>query len=98
MRFEGAASVMEMEACIMTQGLIFAIALITVVSTAFLIQMGRKEHVEEERLGDGEDLVGGPMTRVDRGKELAQTVRMVMRLKRKMRRFKERKNAQNKTD
>ena len=81
----------------MTQGFIFAVALMTVVSASFLLKMGRKEQEEEEeKYNDG--LADGPKIRVDRGKKLAQTVRMVMRLKRKLRRFKERRNVQNKTD
>ena len=94
MRGEGVASVME--ALTLTQGFIFAVALMTVVSASFLLKMGRKEEEEEEKYNDG--LADGPKIRVDRGKKLAQTVRMVMRLKRKLRRFKERRNVQNKTD
>lgn len=97
MRGEGVASVMEALTLTQawTQGFIFAVALMTVVSASFLLKMGRKEE-EEEKHDDG--LADGPKIRVDRGKKLAQTVRMVMRLKRKMRRFKERRNVQNKTD
>jgi len=95
MRGEGVTSVME--ALTLTQGFIFAVALMTVVSASFLLKMGRKEEEEEEeKYNDG--LADGPKIRVDRGKKLAQTVRMVMRLKRKLRRFKERRNVQNKTD
>lgn len=82
----------------MTQGFIFAVALMTVVSASFLLKMGRKEQEEEEEEKYNDGLADGPKIRVDRGKKLAQTVRMVMRLKRKLRRFKERRNVQNKTD
>jgi len=96
MRGEGVASVME--ALTLTQGFIFAVALMTVVSASFLLKMGRKEQEEEEEEKYNDGLADGPKIRVDRGKKLAQTVRMVMRLKRKLRRFKERRNVQNKTD
>jgi len=96
MRGEGVTSVME--ALTLTQGFIFAVALMTVVSASFLLKMGRKEQEEEEEEKYNDGLADGPKIRVDRGKKLAQTVRMVMRLKRKLRRFKERRNVQNKTD
>lgn len=96
MRGEGVTSVME--ALTLTQGFIFAVALMTVVSASFLLKMGRKEQEEEEEEKHDDGLADGPKIRVDRGKKLAQTVRMVMRLKRKLRRFKERRNVQNKTD
>ena len=85
---------MVMEAFTLTQGFIFAVALITSVFAAFLLKMRGREQ-QEEKHDDG--LTDGPTIKVDRGKELAHTVRMMMRLKRKMRRFKDRRNA-HKTD
>ena len=83
----------------MTPGFIFAVALMTVVSVAFLLSIGRKDGEEEEEEGKHvDDLADRPTVRIDRGKELASTVRMVMRVKRKMRRYKERRSVQNKTD
>ena len=85
---------MVMEAFTLTQGFIFTVALITSVFAAFLLKMRGRE--QEEKHDDGR--TDGPTIKVNREKELAQTVRMVMRLKRKMRRFKDRRNAQTKTD
>ena len=42
MRGEGVTSVME--ALTLTQGFIFAVALMTVVSASFLLKMGRKDY------------------------------------------------------
>ena len=78
-----------MEAYTLIQGFLFVAVLMAVVSAAFL-----GTRVKEE---DDVDLAGGPIMRIDRGKQLAQTVRVVMRLKKKMRRFKEQKNVQKKT-
>ena len=97
MRGEGAASAMV--AFTLTPGFIFAVALMTVASVAYLLRIGRKVVEEEEEEGKHvDDLADRPTVRIDRGKELASTVRMVMRVKRKMRRYKERRSVQNKTD
>ena len=84
---------MVVEAFTLIQGFLVAVALVTVILTTFRQKMVRREE-EENHDGHADD----PKITVDRGKELAQTVRMVMRLKRKMRRFKERRSLQKKTD
>ena len=73
----------------MIQGFLFVAVLLAVVSAAFL-----RTRVKEE---DDVNLAAGPTMRIDRGKQLAQTVRVVMRMKKKMRRFKEQRNVQKKT-
>ena len=84
---------MVVEAFTLIQGFLVAVALVTVILTTFRQKMVRRE---EENHYDGQ--TDEPKITVDRGKELAQTVRMVMRLKRKIRRFKERRSLQKKTD
>jgi len=85
---------MVVEAFTLIQGFLVAVALVTVILTTFRQKMVRREEEENHYDGHADD----PKITVDRGKELAQTVRMVMRLKRKMRRFKERRSLQKKTD
>jgi len=84
---------MVVETFTLIQGFLVAVALVTVILTTFRQKMVRRE---EENHYDGQ--ADEPKITVDRGKELAQTVRMVMRLKRKIRRFKERRSLQKKTD
>ena len=86
---------MVVEAFTLIQGFLVAVALVAVMLTTFRQKMVRREE-EEENHYDGQ--ADEPKITVDRGKELAQTVRMVMRLKRKIRRFKERRSLQKKTD